>query len=140
MLNEYIAPDIHEVALALARNYNWTIAPSGNTALNLLGLSTQVPANWEYISTGPYRTYDIGKAKLHFTHRANKTISGMSLKSAMVIEALRSIGKEEVDEKTIEQLKNQLTKLDKKKLLIEARQTTSWIYSIIKKICDDVRD
>ena len=140
LLNEYVAVDINEVALALARNYNWTIAPSGNTALNLLGLSTQVPANWEYISTGPYRTYDIGKAKLQFSHRANKTIEGMSLKSAMVIEALKAFGKEKVDEKLIEQLKNQLTKSDKKKLLIEARQTTSWIYSIIKKICDEVRD
>jgi hypothetical protein len=27
------------VAKALARNYRWTIAPCGDTALNLLGLS-----------------------------------------------------------------------------------------------------
>ena len=64
LLGEYAAPDLNEIALALARNYNWTIAPSGDTALNLLGLSTQVPAKWDYISTGPYRSYDIGKAQL----------------------------------------------------------------------------
>ena len=127
MLHEYVAPDINEVANALARNYNWTIAPSGNTALNLLGLSTQVPANWEYISTGPYRSYEIGKVALQFTHRANKTIEGMSSITAMVIEALRAIGKEEVNEKTIEQLRKRLKKSDKEKLLLEARQTTSWI-------------
>jgi len=135
LLNEYITPDINEIASALARNYNWTIAPSGNTALNLLGLSTQVPANWEYISTGPYRSYDIGKAKLHFAHRANKTIEGMSWKTAMVIEALKAIGKDEVDDKTINQLRRRLTKPDKANLLTEARQTTNWIYSMIKKIC-----
>lgn len=139
LLNEYMAPDMNEIALALARNYNWTIAPSGNTALNLLGLSTQVPANWEYVSTGPYRSYDIGKAKLQFAHRANKTIEGMSLITAMVIEALKAIGKEAVDEKTIKQLKSRLTKSDKERLLAEARQTTSWIFSIIKIICDDAR-
>ena len=139
LLNEYVVPDINEIALALARNYNWTIAPSGNTALNLLGLSSQVPANWEYISTGPYRSYDIGKIKLQFSHRANKTIEGMSWITAMVIEALKAIGKENVDEKTIMRLKVHLTESDKEKLLSEARQTTNWIFSIIKIICDDMR-
>ena len=32
-------------------SYHWTIAPCGNTALNLLGLSTQVTAVWSYIVT-----------------------------------------------------------------------------------------
>ena len=137
LLNEYIVPDIHEVALAIARNYNWTIAPSGNTALNLLGLSTQVPAKWEYISTGPYRSYKIGNTELRFIHRANKTIEGMSSITALVVGALRAIGKKEVDDKTIMKLRNRLTKADKEKLLSETRQTTSWIYSSIKKICND---
>jgi hypothetical protein len=53
LLQEYSAPNPNEIADALARNYSWTIAPTGNTALNLLGLSTQVPANWSYISSGP---------------------------------------------------------------------------------------
>ena len=134
LLNEYVSPDIDEIARALARNYNWSIAPSGNTALNLLGLSTQVPASFEYISTGPYRSYDIGKMKLRFSHRANKTIEGMSWKSAMVIEALKAIGKDSINDKTIYILRKRLTEDDKERLLSEARQTTSWIYSIIKTI------
>ena len=139
LLNEYVSPDIDEIARALARNYNWSIAPSGNTALNLLGLSTQVPASFEYISTGPYRSYDIGKLKLQFTHRANKTIEGMSTKTAMVIEALKAIGKDSVDDNTIQRLKSLLIESDKEKLLNESRQTTSWIFSVIKMICEDVR-
>ena len=43
---------------ALAHSYHWTIAPCGNTALNLLGLSTQVTAVWSYISNEPYKTYE----------------------------------------------------------------------------------
>ena len=38
LIEEYEAPSVHEVAKAIVRKYNWTIAPSGNTALNLLGL------------------------------------------------------------------------------------------------------
>ena len=51
----------------------------------------------------------------------------MSWKTAMVIEALKAIGKDEVDDKTINQLKRRLTKPDKANLLTEARQTTNWI-------------
>ena len=36
-LNCYAAPDLNQVALAIARRNNWSIAPSGNVALNILG-------------------------------------------------------------------------------------------------------
>ena len=49
LIEEYEAPSVHEVAKVIARKYNWTIAPSGNIALNLLGLSTQVLSKWTYI-------------------------------------------------------------------------------------------
>ena len=42
LLGEYVAADPDAVAKALARCYHWTIAPCGDTALNMLGLSTQV--------------------------------------------------------------------------------------------------
>ena len=44
LLKEYVVTDSNAVANALARNYHWTIAPCGNTALNFGGLSTQVTA------------------------------------------------------------------------------------------------
>ena len=58
LFDEYVAADPAAVAQALAHSYHWTIAPCGNTALNLLGLSTQVTAVWSYISDGPYKTYE----------------------------------------------------------------------------------
>lgn len=74
LLDEYVAADPEAVANALARSYHWTIAPCGNTALNLLGLSTQVTAVWSYISDGPYKTYEWNSTKLEFKHRTNKEI------------------------------------------------------------------
>ncbi len=49
LLHEYVAVNPDAVANAIARNYHWTIAPCGEAALNLLGLSTQVPAVWVYV-------------------------------------------------------------------------------------------
>lgn len=64
LLDEYVAVSPDAVAKALARSYHWTIAPCGNTALNLLGISTQVTAVWSYISDGPYKTYEWNSTKL----------------------------------------------------------------------------
>ncbi len=41
LLGEYVAADPEVVAKALDRSYHWTIAPCGNRALNLLGLSSE---------------------------------------------------------------------------------------------------
>ena len=61
LIGEYEAVSIHELALAIARKYNWNIAPYSSTALNLLGLSTQVPTHYKYISSGRYKEYKIGE-------------------------------------------------------------------------------
>ena len=135
LLKEHIVPSMHQIAITLARNYNWTIAPSGETALNQLGLSTQVSAKWSYISDGPYRTYVIGNSEIEFKHRNNKVISGMSYKTAMVIQALKALGKKRIDDTTIKKMQLQLTDAEKSNLLRESQQTTIWIYSAIKRIC-----
>ncbi|MBP6491675.1 MAG: hypothetical protein KA282_01765 [Clostridia bacterium] len=135
LLKEYAEPSPHHVAMALARNYKWNIAPSGNTALNQLGLSTQVTSRYQYISDGPYRKYQLDNIEIEFKHRNNKEISGLSYKSAMVIQALKTLGSKHIDDKIIGKLQRSLTDLEKKALLKEAEQTTSWIYSTIKLIC-----
>lgn len=135
LLQEYEAPSPHHVALALARKYGWTIAPSGNTALNQLGLSTQVTAKWSYISDGPYNEFEFGKVKLEFKHRNNKDISGLSYKTATVIQALKALGKGHIDDNVILKLRKLLSSDEKEKMKAEAKQSTAWVYSYIKKIC-----
>lgn len=60
-IEEYEAPSVHEGAKVIARKYNWTIAPSGDTVLNLLGLSSQIPSKWTYTSAGRYADFFIWK-------------------------------------------------------------------------------
>ncbi|CYU44826.1 hypothetical protein HO629_06100 [Streptococcus suis] len=134
LIGEFESPSINEVAIAIARKYNWTIAPSGNTALNLLGLSTQVPAQWTYISDGRYVNFLIGNTKLVFKRTTNSTISNMSQLTALVIQAIKAIGKDNISEEQILYLKKRLTKSDKEKLLEEGKTTSAWIYKILKKI------
>ena len=135
LLNEYVAADPDAVAKALARSYHWTIAPCGNTALNLLGLSTQVTAVWSYISDGPYKTYRWNNTKLEFKHRTNKEITGLSYMTILVIQALKTLGRENVTSKTIRVLRSRLSEDDKATMLVEAAESTDWVYDTIRQIC-----
>src|SRR5271167_2989774 len=72
LLDQSLSPDIDQVAGALARKFRWRIQPSGATALNFLGLSTQVPARVVYRSDGPDRNYKVGNTNLVFEHTALK--------------------------------------------------------------------
>ena len=135
LLDEYVAADPEAVANALARSYHWTIAPCGNTALNLLGLSTQVTAVWSYISDGPYKTYEWNSTKLEFKHRTNKEITGLSYMTSLVIQALKTLGRSNITPEVIQMLSEKLTDKDKQVCLKEATESTDWVYDTIRQIC-----
>lgn len=140
LLEEYVAADPDAVAKALARSYHWTIAPCGNTALNLLGLSTQVTAVWSYISDGPYKTYEWNSTKLEFKHRTNKEITGLSYMTSLVIQALKTLGRSNITSDIIKTLSEKLSDDEKQACLKEAAESTDWVYDTIRKICGgDIR-
>lgn len=136
-LKEYMPANPETVAYAIARNFRWTIAPCGDVALNKLGLSTQVPAVWSYISDGPYRKFSWNNITISFKHRANREISFMSESTTLVVEALKTLGKERVDDSIISNLKNRLPEAEKGKLLEEATGVSEWIYAVIRKVCTE---
>ncbi len=135
LLKEYIPANPDAVAYAIARSFHWTIAPCGDVALNKLGLSTQVPVVWSYISDGPYRKFSWDNITLSYKHRANREISFMSEITTLVVEALKTLGKERIDDDIIVSLRNRLPEEAKKKMLKEATGVSEWIYTVIRKVC-----
>ncbi|HAR79311.1 MAG TPA: hypothetical protein DCR21_00620 [Succinivibrionaceae bacterium] len=109
---------------------------SGDVALNRLGLSTQIPAAWSYVSDGPYRNFKIANNPLIFKHKTNREISFMSETSIMVIEALKTLGKSYIDEKVIVTLQTVLSEKDKNILINEATNAPAWIFDIIRRVCE----
>lgn len=136
LLNQSVPARSDDVAKAMARNFGWTIVPCGDAALNLLGLSTQIPAVWSYVSDGPYRSYTVDGIKLQFKHTDRKSeIIGLSEKTALVIQALRAIGKENITQRDIKKLSGKLDEAEEKRLLLEGQRAAAWIYEAIKRIC-----
>ncbi len=134
-LGEFVAPIPDKVAHAIARNFGWTIVPCGDTALNLLGLSTQVPAVWVYVSDGTYKEYLYDNTTIQFKRTTNKEVSKLSYKTALVIQALKALGKDNIDEMVISRLQKKLTAEEKKAMVSEAKAITSWVYEYLKQIC-----
>lgn len=129
--NMLTPPSLDEIAKALARNFNWDIYPSGNYALNLLGISTQIPSKYIYISSGPNRKYEYEGNTIIFKHASLKETNSFSYKTNIVIQAFKELGNDNIDDHVIECIKNKFNKEEIEDICLEARKTTIWIYNNI---------
>ena len=138
LLEEPMGPDLDQVAQALARRSGWRIQPSENTALNLLGLSTQVPARAVYLSDGPSKTYEVGNRRVMFKKRALKE-SGFALReSELVVQALKALGQERIDSGVRARLVKALPASIWKKMVKDARTAPAWVHDIICDLAEKV--
>jgi hypothetical protein len=133
LLRKNVAPDIWRVAKALARKYDWKIFPEGNTALNYLALSTQIPARYNYISSGGHRLYKIGKMTLEFCHRTLRESTIRNKKTNLVVQALKSLGKVHADRDFLKLLSRRFSHADWVKIEKDAHKVSGWVLSAITK-------
>ena len=136
-LEQILSPDIDQVAQALARKFGWQIQPSGPAALNILGLSTQVQAKYIYKSSGPDRSYNIGKIELVFQNTPSKEARFQHYESAIIVQALKSLGLNRITPEVITSIKKWLDAEKRPKILKDTRTATSWVYDAIRKICGE---
>ena len=61
----------------------------------------------------------------------------MSYKTILLVQALKSLGKERATQEVIRMLSDKLTAEEKTAALKEAAESTDWVYNAIKKICED---
>jgi len=135
LLQQELSPDFDQVARAFARKFNWRIQPSGDAALNLLGLSTQVPGRLLYLSDGPNRKYAIGNYTLEFKKSALKNAGFRHRESGLIVQALKALGKERITERIIANIRKQLDAEKCKQVLRDTKPVTGWVYDYIKQIC-----
>lgn len=137
LLGQYLSPEIDKVAHAFARKFKWRIEPSGDTALYLLGLSTQVPARYVYFSDGPKREYDILGNQLEFKKIALKNIGFKYAESALLVQAIKSLGKDNISVEIIAKLKQKIESKLYPKIIKDTKTVTDWVYSVIKQVCQE---
>ena len=134
LLGTSVASDIDQAAQAIARKHRWTITPDGATAANTLGLSQQVPAKIIYLSDGPTRQITVGRQKVSFRHASPKDLKMPHYSSRLITQALRFLGKENVDSMAIDRLRRTIPTEDKVKFLEDAHYATGWIFKVAKRL------
>ena len=133
ILKEYSYPDANEVAEKLADKFSWTISPTGDTALNYTGLSTQISNEYIYISDGAYREYLYRGKKIIFKHTTNRNITSYSKELSILIQAIKTLGKDNINKKHIKKLAafSQNIKEDLKE---DTLRLPFWIQEVLEEI------
>lgn len=126
-----VLPSIEEIAVAIAKRDRATIVPTGSYAMYKLGLTTQVPLNIVFYSDTSARKIKIGKQTITFKKASSKNLAFIGKTSTLAIQALRTIGKDQVTAEEIKQINKILKNENPKHLQHDLQLAPVWIRKII---------
>lgn len=124
-------PTVEDIAVAIARRDKARIIPTGIQALNKLGLSTQIPLKVVFLTDGAARNVRIGKRTITFKKTSPKNLIAKGEISGLIIQALKSIGKDKIEEDVLIRVKNMLKKEKKENIMHDAKLAPAWINKIL---------
>ncbi len=138
LLKKHIYPSPSLIAETIARNFMWNIYPTGNTALNIVGLSTQVTNVYEYLSDGPYRSYNYQDMEIKFKNTVNKKIKLESNELIYLVTAIDYLGKDNIKKKEKEVISNYICRYNIDKYIPnDIKYLPEWIYLLLKEIVEE---
>jgi hypothetical protein len=129
-----LAPSPDAIAKALVGRHNIRLLPSGAYAANLLGLSEQVPAKIVFLTDGPSRTVRVGDQEIRLKQTTPRNMGPAGRTSGLVIQALRHLGQQHVDDLVLQSLKRNLSAKDKKQLLEDLAYAPAWVRAHLRVI------
>lgn len=100
-----VYPPIEEIAEAIAKRDNAQVIPTGATAQNILGLSTQVPMNVVFLTSGSARKIPLGGRTITFRRAVPKNFAIKGECTRLIVQALKSIGEKNVTDDDISHIK-----------------------------------
>jgi hypothetical protein len=131
-----LLPSADEVAQALAAKGHLKLQPSGAYAANLLGLTEQVPLKLVFLTDGVSRTVRVGQQQVILRRANPSTMATAGRMSGLVIQALRHLKRENVDDTVIAKLRRRLSSEDSAALPADARHAPAWIAAILRDLAN----
>lgn len=127
-----VYPSNVQIAEAIAKRDNAQILPTGITALNMLGFSTQVPMKTEYLTNGSDRTIVIGNHTIRFRRSVPRTFAYKGKMMPILVQALKAIGNENVSEEDMRRLRYLISKYPEKETWNDdIKLAPAWIRKIL---------
>jgi len=134
-----VYPSAEQIGNAIAKRDKARIIPTGVYAMYRLGLTTQVPMNVVYLTDGSSRKVQIGKQTIVFKKTSPKNLSAKNQLSNLIIQGFRAIGKENITQSHI---------LNIKKIIVDSKEVNFlrndlltapvWIQKIVLGILKEI--
>ncbi len=93
-----VFPSVFELVTEIAKRDKAKIFPTGDTAANRLGFSSQVPMNASFLTSGSSRKLKLGNRTVTLTHGSPKKFAYKGKLMPELVQALRSIGEDNITE------------------------------------------
>ena len=132
-----VMPSVESVIEAIKTSEAIEVQPTGAYAANLLGLSTQIPMRIELYTNGPKKVVRFGKQEILLKPTTPKNMVGAGTKAGLILHALRQIGKENVSEEMMMQIRKQLEEKDLKQIKKQAHYAPAWIAKILRELINE---
>lgn len=132
LLGITLTPPAETIAKAIGRRDRARIIPTGIYALNVLGLSTQVPMNAVYLTDGAARKIQIGKRTILFKKTAPKNLAAIGEISGLAIQGLKALGKGNLTPEEAQKIITLLRQENPDRLRHDIRLAPEWIRNIMK--------
>ena len=128
-----VLPSVEKIVQSIAIRDNAEVLPSGMTALNVLGLSTQVPMNYTYLTTGSERTINLTNRQVVLKRGVPKNFCYETRLIALLVQALRTLKQENVGQEELQTIRTLIAKEpDKDTLEKDVDKMPAWMKRIIK--------
>lgn len=134
-----VLPNPSAVAQAIAKLNDAHIVPDGSMALNMLGLSDQVPMKYVYLNDKLHKSEFVGNTEIVFKRISSKKLTTSNKKVALVLSAVEYLAKESFDDKQlIKEFAGKLNISDSKDLSIASKHYPLWVKTRVSEIINEI--
>ncbi len=130
-----VLPSPASIAQAIAKLNDAHLVPHGSMALNMLGLSDQVPMRYIYLNDKLHKSEFVGKTEIIFKRINPKKLTGFNKKVGLVLSAIEYLGKDAFDDSSlIVKFATKLQKDDIKDLKKASIHYPLWVQNRVSEI------
>lgn len=127
-------PTVQAVVAALQGKDKLRLQPTGAYAANLLGLTEQVPARVEFLTDGTSRTVKAGPMQIVLKRTTPRQMAAAGRASGLVIQALRSLGREHITPERLAHLQRTLPAAERQTLLQDLALAPAWMQPLLRVV------
>ena len=134
-----VLPNPSAVAEAIAKLNDAHIVPDGSMALNMLGLSDQVPMKYIYLNDKLHKSEFVGNTEIVFKRINAKKLTTSNKKVGLVLSAIEYLGRDAFSDKGL--VKNFALKLnvtDVKDLEKASKNYPLWVQTRVSEIVNAI--